>query len=237
MSRYPVWVLVLAACSGSPGELGQGDFEYYCAGLGDPYCDCEDHPDFCSGSSPAIEQILYSRVPSALAVGATFQVRFDAPDADHEVVSASPDMLSDGLDLQALMAGEVGIMGLSQGWVIDFLHLNLVIPTGVRVDRVDRSDSRVTSLQMDPGETAWLRAMPVSGSQILYGHLPCTWSTSSATAIGLQVDGGDNVVALTALATGPATATVSVTLGALTVPVTVTVTDASDLAAWQGGAP
>lgn len=229
-------VLLLTACPGSPGELGQGTFEYSCVGPADPYCDCDEHPTFCTGGSASIEAYPNHQVPEAIAVGATFRVQFEAEHAYPEVISAAPAMLSEGDELQALAPGEVGIMGLLGGRVLDFMHLTLVTPTAVRVDRLDTGTGALTELHLEPGETAWLRALPMHGGRVLHGHLPCSWSTSHDTAIGLDTIPGDNVVGLTAWVSTTDSMSVTVTLGELIVPLAVTVSHDPGLGT-AGGAP
>lgn len=79
----------------------------------------------------------------------------------------------------------------------------------------------------------FLRAVPVDDvGEVLYGALSCAWSTDDASTVDFDSSPLDNLVRLSADATGMATLEVS--LGDFTADVVVEVLDATQLG---GGAP
>jgi hypothetical protein len=245
MIRYVLvgLALIQTACPynyGSHGELGRSTFDYGCLSVTDPACDCEDYLDFCLGYPSPIEGLLINGVPERIALGARFWVGIHGDD-DYpytELYSASPAMLSqEGSEFVALQSGEVALISRRGGMVIDFIHLQVVEPTRVRIERVDVEGPaalEVMDLELAEGTTAWLRATLVdSEDHILYGSMACAWSVENGVSAEIGTPTDDNVVEVVADATG--TSSLQVVFGQWSAAVGITVPDASELD--SGGAP
>lgn len=228
--------LVMTGCSGSSGELGKERFLYRCAADSDPYCDAELYDSNCYGSCVRpFDGHLDEKVPGTVALGSSFLVLVDQKGLDPITpMSASASIVDwEGNAFRAISLGEVALIALKKGVVKDFIYLQVVAPTRLRVDHIDEQgtqQSNVGSITVPRGHRGWLRALSTDiEGKTLFGALVCAWSTGDGTEIRFTTDQTDNLVRFTADATETVTVPVHVSLGDLDVTVAVTVLDASSL--------
>lgn len=192
------------------GELSNGGFTYFCAGEDDLAC---RHDLFDA-----------SEIPSAIAVGAHFDLEFNTPVVDFEdtpeatqIISAAPKLLveelSQDFDAEGFRfkePGTVAVLALAGSQVVDFVHL-----TGTDVHQVTLADrhgdmpAHLTLSTWSYGET--LEAFPREESGvILAGALTYVWQSSDDDVVRVERGTFSNQVDLVAVGPGEAIVTVSV---------------------------
>lgn len=234
-------LLLMAACTGSTGELGEEHFVYRCAGSADSYCDAVLYDSYCTGTCERpFDGNLDEEVPGSIALGSRFLVLAD-PSGFSAITprSVSPSVVDwDGEAFLAVATGEVALLAFQGAIAQDFIYITVVEPADLRVDFIDAEGVKtpdVRAVTLATGEEFWLRAVSLDDQdQTLHGALPCAWSTGDGTHLELLTDPGDNLVRFTADATETVTLPLQVYLGALEATVDITVLDASSL---PGGAP
>lgn len=165
------------------GELGRATYTYSCVDLGDPACD---------------EYGYATEFPTLFGEGATFAVSVD----DGEVEPASTRIVRPTHD--RLVARRVGTVALlarrpSTGWIVDFLHVQVVALGGVEVAVAEEYGGAAKTLT--PGEDLQLVATPLgalpSGDDAglpegakrdwpLSGAYAFEWSTSDASVATIE---------------------------------------------------
>ncbi len=239
-----VLALGLAApgCTGSEGELGQEHFAYQCVADGDPYCDIEVFDPTCgAGCTAPFRKFDDEDLPPAVARGSRFMVVADPRGLDQIIpISSAPSILEYTRgEFVAVEEGEVAVIAFEGSWAKDFAYITIVEAADIRVDlfledgtRADAVD-RQSNIKIEVWDRFFLRAVPVDDlGEVLYGAFPCSWSTDDASTVDLASSPLDNIVELSADATG--NATLAVTLGAFSADVAVRVLDATQMG---GGAP
>ncbi len=209
--------------SGTPGELGEGGFNYECIAWGDPVCDGElaaTFDDFQGVPSDI-------PIPNAIVVGGRFDATFFEPDEDfgylreHSVRSASQYLLeTSSAGFRAVRPGVVALV-VSDGYgVADLLHLTIVEPARLSV-------AGYTGQLLAPGETAdvWLTPRDETGVA-LGGALSYEWTSSDASVVRILPSVSSDTEALRddqvlLQAVGGGTATVRATTGDLLVEIEV----------------
>ncbi|HEY8076232.1 MAG TPA: hypothetical protein VIF62_19035, partial [Labilithrix sp.] len=168
---------------GGNGALEQGNFTYACASAADT---------FCSGATP-------STLPTGIALGSDFQLRFDAAQSTLEVDPAFFDLATDGTTLHAKQAGFGAVLvHAPSGEVIDFVNLHV---HGVGALQLRGADA-VTMLAV--GETRAVHAAPYdSGGNLLAGALAYEWTSSDPNVVAVDAT-PDGAATLHALAAGDA---------------------------------
>lgn len=205
-----------ASVAEAVGELGNGTFEYRCG----------------SGTDPACVSGLPRSFPDCLIVGGRFEIGYTLRDGDGlrewdrdfvYVKPASPAYFG-GLDtLTALKVGRAAVVAYAGESVVDILHVPIVAHEAVRL-RDDAGGRIGAEVTVALGQTVIVRAYGESAAcDLAGGGIPIT-SVSDDPAIA-AVSGLDSVQ-VTGVALG--TTTVTVTMGALSEPMTVVVVPVGD---------
>ena len=190
------------------GELGDGYFQYVCAGNSDPLC-----PDGVTASS----------FPQAIAVGGRFSLRYEPRrgGALPVVEPGSRTALSKSADVFTLHEpGYVAVFAQDAfGDVIDLLHLR---GRRVAVMTITRNGMEQSSLRLEVGDRIDLEAQPRDEFQtLLAGSLHYDWSSSDPRVFVLASDVTDDDVTIEAVAPGDALLHIEAGGHVLTVPVEV----------------
>jgi hypothetical protein len=145
------------------GDLGKGTFVYGCHNDTDTSCD--------DGGT---------NLPSALAVGSRFDMRFSiSSGAQPSVVSPATDLVRRvGNAFEVRAAGQFPLLAVNANReVIDIKHLYAADVGQIRVQR--NRELPVSSLRLAPRESATLLALPYDqGGVKLGGALSYAWSSS-----------------------------------------------------------
>lgn len=173
---------------GTPGELGDGTFDYRCANSGDLKCSEADEIDefelgYDLGSSSAL--------PAAVAVGATFGIRYAGSvrdDGDGVLVTVDAVSAADkrGPNVYAIEqpAEAAFVASDNEGKVVDFAVITALEATEIRVWH-DQDELR--ELRLSVGDSLELTVAPRSDDgTFLAGALPYSWQIldNSVAAIG-----------------------------------------------------
>jgi hypothetical protein len=220
----------LAGCTGvSPpgrtGDLGNGVFSYVCDSDADPVCSEQTVGDLLS-------------MPSGVAVGGRFSLQYTpSPFGDDSGGSTLVEPASTALLIQteafsssfeAVKPGVGAILARRGDVVVDFVHLRIEVPEGVRVDRLVLGDDAqptaeaIEELDMELGTTALLRGYAVDeAGTALGGAQAAGWSSSNEEVVEFEstTDGVQTAVR----AAGVGTATLSVSIGDEVAEIEVTV--------------
>jgi hypothetical protein len=173
--------------TGTPGELGDGTFEYVCVNRGDAKCSsAESIDDF--------ERVYDFRsktaLPRAVAVGATFGVRYAGTvRSEGQVmlvtVSAASrnDEVTPGVFSLSQPVEAAFIATANDGTAVDF-----VVVTALEAEELSiwQSQREVTSLNLQVGQRALLTVAPRSATgTLLAGALRYQWVTTRPQAVAL----------------------------------------------------
>jgi hypothetical protein len=195
------------------GELGNGRFIYQCVGAGDPVC----APD-------SVEVDLPGCIAVNARFGLTFDLRDDAAidDGDFDqfiyVESGNDSFVGGTGPFQALRAGRVAMLAREDEQVVDFIHVNLVVPETLELFESGVNVSGGT-LELAPGDVVLLDARVADPDCTVLGGALELDAESSDVGVVSVVDGAP----LELVATGRGIATVTVRNGAIEQLVTVTV--------------
>lgn len=216
------------------GELGNGGFLFLC-----------DDSVQCSKSAGDV-----SRFPKAIAIGATFNVRYQLK-TDPSLIKITLDRSSNdqGITVQPatlasssasatkyqyISRGPSGFLGVQPGFatlvardtkgtVVDYVTVKLQKPDAIAVyPVVSKVDPppRVTSLDLTTGENASLRAVAQKAKQDLGGALQVDWTSDPP---GLLSIAGQRGVTVTVTAKSTGTGTLTATAGGFTQTIPVEV--------------
>jgi hypothetical protein len=168
------------------GALGNGSFEWYCVDEADPVC-----PD-------------QRRFPTAVALGATFRVDFDADTVNEatQIESGSTAFLVEqpGTEGEFVAVGEgtASIVVYASGHrLLDLIYVDVVAP-----DRLAMRSSGVVG-GMDPGDygTVTANAVDATGAT-LAGSLLYAWHADPDGIVEIVPSGNDDVVEVRARSAG-----------------------------------
>jgi hypothetical protein len=188
------------------GELGNGRFIYDCVSATDPVC------------APGSAEM---DVPSCIAVNASFGMTFDLSDDaavdDGELdqfifVESGNDAFVGGTGpFTALRAGRVAMLAREDAQVVDFIHLNLVVPETLELLH-EGDEVSGTTFELGVGDIVSLDARASDPDcTILGGAVDLSAESSDDdVASALVVDAGVQIVAV-----GRGTAMVTVRAGAI----------------------
>lgn len=195
--------------SPGPGELGNGDFYYYCNSTDDPAC-----PEgYDTGPFPA-----------RFLIGGEFRLSYTFDDATlptPELRSGAEDRLATkGEVFSPLVEGYTAVLAMSAGDVGDLIHLYASVPTQVAVqwDLVD-----LFELPMSVGDELTLRAITRDGEgYILAGTRTFAFAIDDPTVATIV---GTTAGSLVVHGVAAGTTTLRASLGELTAEIPVTVAD------------
>jgi len=244
MERSLAWLLVLAsssflvACKKSddhgaePGELGRGTFKYAC-GQGGADAQCNDDADLAI-VDPS------TNLPS-VALSSTFNVGFLPNDDSDGTLRGTQSGDADFLAIDSSVGsaqyvaertGYVAVIGLDDH-PLDLVHVKIESIDHLEFANTNPSaggtlKGQVTvpgltiSASASSAPTMLVRVVPMTADRrLLAGALACKWTTSDATIVAIDGGATQNIVKVDLLKNG--TATLHVTLGALSGDVTLTV--------------
>ncbi|MBS2014022.1 MAG: hypothetical protein JST00_14120 [Deltaproteobacteria bacterium] len=216
------------------GELGNGGFLFLC-----------DDSVQCDKTSTDV-----SRFPKAIAIGATFDVRYrlkthpslikislDSSAADQGITVQPATLASSSTSAtkyEYISRGPSGFLGLQTGFatlvardrkgaVVDYVTVKLQKPDAIAIyDAATKIDPppRVGTVELVTGETASFRAVAQKASQDLGGALQVEWT---ADPPGILSVAGQRGVKATVTAKAPGTGTLTATAGGFTQKITVEV--------------
>jgi hypothetical protein len=199
----------------SPGELGNGQFRYVCAGVTDPACGPDGGAD---------------RFPDVLAVGGRFGLAYEPDEGPTpRVEPVAPSVLGDVDGVLAfLRAGTSAVLAVRGDVVVDVVHLDAeaVDEVVVQLD-VDGAWDRggvVGSVELVEGESADLEAVlrdvldrPLAGSVELH------WASADPGVIEIASLQTERRIAIEAVAAGATEIVItSSAFASTTIPVVVT---------------
>jgi hypothetical protein len=225
-------VAVLAvACTSSAsgatqvGELGNGTFDYYCAGVTDPVC---------TGGAPA------TNFPDCLMVGGEFEMGYTAHDLDeltdwgYEFVYVRPASSAwfGGNDtLTALRVGNAAFIAYADDNVIDLLHVDIVAPDGITL-RDPETGELTERFEIEVGQTATIEAYASSSTCGQAGGAVPAVVTSADTSIatasditGVQITGQAEGTTTLTVQMGDVTRELEIIVGPATITLTEPATD------------
>jgi|SRR5690606_4534016 len=173
--------------TGTPGELGDGTFEYQCQNRGDVKCSAADAVD----DFELIHDIRSGLdLPRAVAVGATFGVRYAGTVRSGgqvmlvTVTAASrSDEVSPGVFSLAQPVEAAFIATANDGTAVDF-----AVVTALEAEELSvwHNQREVTSLVLEVDERADLTVAPRSGTgTLLAGALRYQWVTTDPSVVTL----------------------------------------------------
>lgn len=201
IGRGSVWttlVLLLAACGdspgeGTPGELGDGTFEYVCENDGDLKCsETEAVDEFEVGADLGRGDTM----PLAVAVGATFGVRYagsarDGGDDQLVIVDAVSAKDRRGPNVYRIQQpAEAALVATdNEGKVRDFTVITALEATELSLWHNQEEERR---LVLEAGETRAITVAPRSESgTFLAGALSYEWSIGDAAVASIgELDEG-----------------------------------------------
>ncbi|HVY46431.1 MAG TPA: hypothetical protein VHB21_11155 [Minicystis sp.] len=221
--------LAAPACSpfgGTEGALGNGEFFYQCVGDGDAAC-LDEHEH---GVEIEVTSADGSKMPRSVAVGAPFNVIFQANDDTlDQVEPASSELVeSSNEGLSFTRPATVSIVASSVGGFADFIDV-----TGEEVAelRLFQHGAEVTqAVKLSVGDTLDVTAIAMGASgNGLAGQLPWAWTSDDESVAGVGPRGFDSTnpgslgpqVTVTAEAKGATTISISVNGKTQKLPVTV----------------
>lgn len=191
-----------------PGELGNGEFHYFCITDDDPAC----------SNGPGI-----GNFPARVALGGRFRLQYswdDMSKAPPDLRSAAPDRLAvQGEIFTPLASGYTAVLAvISNSDIGDLIHLDVSTPTqvAVQVERVDYFEYTAAAGQ----EVRFDAVTRDDSDYTLAGALDFTWAVDDPTIA--EVVGGAGAHA-TVRMLAPGLTTLRATLGELSKEVTVVV--------------
>ena len=162
------------------GLVGNGAFSYVCRSEADQGCTGG------SGLTPL------GAIPSSVARGASFGLRFDGKGRSYDVAPVSTrTVLRESSWFRSTRAGTVGFLVQDGQEVVDAVRPAFVEPTRVIVPAPN--DDLFAGPAARVGQAVRLHAVPygsVSGTEMpLAGALPVTWTTDAGVALDTSVPG------------------------------------------------
>ena len=182
------------------------------------WCDAKSLPDrdpYAHYEDSFEEQLAQcARFPDYVAVSSDFRPRFllsqELPDEveSGDIEFASPEFVErDGVDWVALREGEVGMLAMGSGMVLDYKMLRVLAVDWIAIDGPN----------LPPlNEEIELTSRPMGGGEFLHGDMTWEWRSLSE---GLEITDSHNGNA-TIIVTTPEPVTFEVSVGGFTLPIT-----------------
>jgi hypothetical protein len=182
-------LVLVAGCTLGEGLAGNGTFEYVCSN---------------TKADPACGELLQSTMPSSIARGARFRLKFTDKKAEARGVVepvSSEVIVRKGGDFIAQRTGLVGFIVKDGDVFVDAFRVNVVEPSGLRVLRVGGGwlPSPTDAVVVEEGTSFVTQALDENGRPIA-GTMTPTWSVDDPSLFTVfPKQDGSCGIALTAL--------------------------------------
>jgi hypothetical protein len=205
-----VFIFATGCDFGTEGELGRGNFIYSCPSN-------EDDPE-CSDTGGA------RTIPSAVAVGGSFSLSYDADDGRSFSIAPASYRHADSnvVGFAVSLAGPTGFFSLDwNGRIYDLVHVRAHEVSTLELRCYDDDawfgdwDDCGAALQIELGELTTIEAVPESAAgQVLGGTLDYSWEIADTSIVSLNSSGSRRIVEIRAEA--PGSTTLVITAGGAT---------------------
>lgn len=202
-----VLALAVTACApfggtpGTTGDLGNGIFSYKCSSDSDPVCD---------------DSVILHEMPAAIAVGSRFIAVYtpsgeDGNKGTASVFPASRELIIEtetfGSSFKAVRPGTAALLAQRGTTIVDFVHVRLASPAGVRIDATDDPTdgvwSAVTTITVKVDEPQTIRAGLVDeADELLAGALSAAWTSEDSAVAEIVTLPTDNRIQVQGKALG-----------------------------------